>query len=285
MKIFSLGVDVSYAQGKIQDWKAVKAAGIDFAIIRAGYCYNNGAVKVDTTYHYNMQQALAAGLDVGVYLFSYALTAAAAERSANELLPLIAPYSISMPVIFDIEDSTAVTYTKFTKTLNTSIVDSFLSVIQANGYIGMIYANKSFFEVNLDMKQLAAYEVWVAQWDSACTYTGDYGIWQYSEKGKVNGINTYVDMNYCYKDYPGLIVNPVDPPTVPGDTAAPDDGDIMEKDCENTYYVVVKNDNLTRIAQAHKVPLALLLKVNPQIKNPNLIYPGDRIRVPCMIHD
>ncbi|MGL5513619.1 MAG: GH25 family lysozyme, partial [Sporomusa sp.] len=90
------GVDVSYSQSK-SDWAKVKAAGIDFAIIRAGYCYNNGNLKEDTMFKTHIQGAIAAGLDVGVYLFSYALTAEAAKVAAQELLELIAPYKLTMP--------------------------------------------------------------------------------------------------------------------------------------------------------------------------------------------
>lgn len=271
------GIDVSYANGTI-DWEKVAAAGIEWAMIRIGYCYNNGKLKVDTHFHYNIQQATAAGLNIGVYLFSYALTAQAAGVAAEEVMEVLSKYQIDLPLVFDIEDSSAVKYTSFKKDVNTAIVKAFLSKVVAAGYVGMIYANKSFFENNLIISGLP-YEVWVAQWGSECTYKGDYGIWQYSETGRVDGISTMVDMNIMYKDYPAIIGFDEDETEEPT-AEAPEEDDMVNEDQENVYYVVIKNDNLTKIAKAHGVPLQLLIKVNPQIKNPNLIYPGDKIRIP-----
>lgn len=272
------GIDVSYANGTI-DWEKVADAGIEWAMIRIGYCYNNGKLKVDTHFHYNIQQATAAGLNIGVYLFSYALTAQAAGVAADEVIHELGPYQIDLPLVFDIEDSSAVKYTSFSKDVNTAIIAAFLSKVDQAGYVGMIYANKSFFETNLVMSKLP-YEVWVAQWANECTYKGDYGIWQYSETGKVEGIDTFVDMNIMYKDYPALIGFDEDETEWPVDEP-PEEEDVINDDQENVYYMVIKNDNLTKIAKMHGVPLQLLIKVNPQIKNPNLIYPGDKIRIPA----
>lgn len=278
-----VGIDVSYAQGTI-DWKKVKANGVKFVFVRVGYCYNNGVLKEDTHFKANIQGALSEGLDVGVYLFSYALTSSAAAVAANAVIEAIAPYKLTYPVVFDIEDSSAVTYSKMTRGENTAIVNSFLSVIQDKGYMGMVYASKAFLTDNLNMSSIP-YEIWVAQWASKCTYAGDVGVWQYSETGKVNGINGNVDMNIAYKDYPGLInlgsQNPVN------DEAKEDEPEVGYDDVEEEEsdefitYKVVKNDTLTRIARIHNIPLNLLLKSNPQIKNPDLIYVGDVINIPA----
>ncbi len=96
------GIDVSYCQPKV-DWEKVKAGGIDFAIIRVGYCYNNGALKLDTAFTQHIKGALAAGLDVGVYLYSYATTVQAAKRAAQEVMKVVKQYRLRYPMIFDIE--------------------------------------------------------------------------------------------------------------------------------------------------------------------------------------
>ena len=111
------GIDVSYCQPKV-DWEKVKAGGIDFAI-RVGYCYNNGALKLDTAFTQHIKGALAAGLDVGVYLYSYAITTQAAKRAAQEVMKAVKPYRLRYPVIFDIEYERI--YTGGSKQVNTDI--------------------------------------------------------------------------------------------------------------------------------------------------------------------
>lgn len=96
------GIDVSKWQPQI-DWQKVKADGIDFAIIRIGYCYNNGALKLDSAFTQHIKGALAAGLDVGIYLYSYATTVQAAKRAAQEVIKAVKPYKLTYPIAFDIE--------------------------------------------------------------------------------------------------------------------------------------------------------------------------------------
>lgn len=270
-------IDVSYAQGRI-DWETVKKSGeVDGAIIRVGYCYNNGALKLDTAFTYNIQEAIRVGFPVGVYLFSYALTAEAARRAATEVLTQLTSYSLTLPVVFDIEDSASVKYSSFNAQLNTDMVNAFCDTVEEAGYVSAVYASKSFLEHNLYMDSIFT-DVWVAQWGvPKCTYDGRVDIWQYSATGKISGITTAVDLNYLYADY-GLPTQPEE--EAPQTTEPPTEDGIKDADSENTYYTVMKNDNLTRIAEAHKVPLSQLIKVNPQIKNPDLIYIGETIRIP-----
>ena len=96
------GIDVSKWQPKV-DWQKVKADGIDFAIIRVGFCYNNGALKLDSAFTQHIKGALAAGLDVGIYLYSYATTVQAARRAAQEVVKAVKPYKLTYPIAFDIE--------------------------------------------------------------------------------------------------------------------------------------------------------------------------------------
>lgn len=290
------GIDVSRWNGVI-NMDSVKNAGYDFVFIRVGYCFNNGTVSEDPMFKTNMINALDAGLHVGVYLFSYALTADAGRVAARKVMEMIAPYDITMPVVFDIEDSSSVNYSAMHKDVNTAIVNAFLSTIQAGGYLGMVYASKSFLENQLNMSSIP-YEVWVAHVadsvgnprEQITDYTGEFGIWQYSWVGKVSGISGNVDLNYAYRDYParcaGEDKDEAKDPDADVDSAdiIEDEDDIPEDECDCTTYTVVKNDNLTKIAARHNVPLMQLVKVNPQIKNINLIYVGEKINIPCASH-
>lgn len=198
------GIDVSYAQGAV-DWAAVKAAGIDFAMIRASRgAVGKNPIAKDTCFDYNITQASANGLKVGVYHYLYASTAAEAKKEAQFFLQTIAPYKITYPVVLDVEEQYQA---NLGKTKITSIVKTFLDEVSAAGYYAMIYANKTWLTDNLDMSKLSEYDVWLAQWNTVPTYTGDFGIWQYSSKGIVSGIDGYVDLDISYKDYSTIIKN------------------------------------------------------------------------------
>ena len=195
------GIDVSYAQGKI-DWQKVKSAGIQFAFVRCGYSRWDGSVKLDEQYHRNMQEAAKAGVPVGVYLYSYAKTPEAAARTAEETLTLAKDYKVEMPIVFDIEDEL---YRTFSADENTAIARAFLERIAEQGYYPMLYSYKSFAETLLNMDGLKDFDFWLAHYTSQTSYTGPYTVWQYSAKGAVDGICGDVDLNWCYTDYPTLI--------------------------------------------------------------------------------
>lgn len=196
------GIDVSYAQTSV-DWPKVKAAGIDFAMIRVGWCYNSGALKVDKLFQSHMEGALAAGLDVGVYLYSYATTAQAARRAAKEVVEAVKPYKLSYPIAFDIEYESI--YTGGSKQVNTDICKAFLDEVEAAGYYAMLYCSKDFLDSYLLPDQLTAYDKWIAQYASACTSKHAHGIWQYTGSGEVDGVTGSVDRDVAYKDYPAII--------------------------------------------------------------------------------
>lgn len=177
--------------------------GIDFAMIRVGWCYNNGALKEDTRYRSHISGALAAGLAVGVYLYSYATTAEAAGRAAKEVIEAVKPYKLSYPIAFDIEYESI--YTGGSKQVNTDICRAFLDEIEAAGYYAMLYCSKDFLDSYLYPAQLTAYDKWIAQYASACTSKHTHGIWQYTGSGKVDGIAGNVDRDVAYKDYPAII--------------------------------------------------------------------------------
>ena len=196
------GIDVSKWQPKV-DWQKVKADGIDFAIIRVGFCYNNGALKLDSAFTQHIKGALAAGLDVGVYLYSYATTVQAARRAAQEVIEAVKPYKLTYPIAFDIEYESI--YTGGSKQTNTEICKAFLDEVEAAGYYAMLYCSKDFLDSYLYPAQLTAYDKWIAQYAGKCTCKHPYGIWQYTGSGRVGGISGNVDRDIAYKDYPAII--------------------------------------------------------------------------------
>lgn len=150
------GIDVSYVQNNV-NWQKVKASGVDFAIVRVGWCYNNGALKEDVHFKKHISGALAAGLDVGVYLYSYATTAEAARRAAKEVIEAVKPYKLSYPIAFDIEYESI--YTGGSKQVNTDICKAFLDEIEAAGYYAMLYCSKDFLDTYLDHFEAAGYDI------------------------------------------------------------------------------------------------------------------------------
>lgn len=197
------GIDVSYAQGAI-DWDLVRFSGVSFAMIRAshGRISDSKPTAKDTWFDYNITEATRVGLNVGVYHYLYAETVEDAIEEAKFFIKTIEPYKITFPVVLDVEEQSQA---NLGKDEITKICKAFLDEVKAAGYYPMIYANKSWLTYNLDMSQLSDYEVWLAQWYTVPTYLGDFGIWQYSCKGVVTGIDTYVDLNLAYKNYAKII--------------------------------------------------------------------------------
>ncbi|MCC8068230.1 MAG: dockerin type I domain-containing protein [Ruminococcus sp.] len=207
-------IDVSYHNGDI-DFKKVKADGIQGVIIRAGY----GMSTVDKNFHTNIQNAIKNGLHVGVYWFGYAYSESTAETEAKFFTSVLSQYSgsIDLPVFYDWEyDSFNYAKNKGitpTKAKISSWVDRFCSVMENNGYFVGVYGNLDYLNNYFNDTIKTKYTIWVAQWASKCTYSGDYGIWQYgAETNKidsktVDGISGVVDKNYCYVEYPDIIVN------------------------------------------------------------------------------
>lgn len=200
--VYLRGIDVSEHQGMI-NWTSVKESGLaDFAIIRAGY--GRELYQVDKYFHYNMQNAQANGIDVGIYWYSYASTPAEALMEAQTCYEIIKDYSFTYPVYYDVEER------RITDNLSTAEVsalfDAFCSFFEEKGYYVGAYSYANLLQTKIYRNVLEKYDVWAAQYDSQLSaYNGHYGIWQYSSKGAVDGINGNVDMNYCYKDYPALI--------------------------------------------------------------------------------
>lgn len=196
------GIDVSYCQTKV-DWQKVKEEGIRFAMVRVGYCMNDGALKVDRMFKSHMEGAVAAGLDVGVYLYSYATSPSAAKKAAQQVLKAVEPYRLTYPIALDMEYDDE--YIKNSKENNTAIAAAFLREMEKGGYYAMLYCSKDFLDSYLLPERLTAYDKWIAQYASKCTSAHKHGIWQYSGSGKVRGVAEKVDLDVAYKDYPRII--------------------------------------------------------------------------------
>lgn len=198
------GIDVSRHNGNI-DWAKVKAAGINFAMIRAGY----GVSTIDDKFVTNIKECNRLGIPCGVYWFSYAYTPEMARKEAQAVLKAVKPYKLEYPIAFDFEDD-SVSYAskngvKMTKKLATSLVEAFCGEIEKNKYYAVNYANPNFLSNYFDSSLLKKYALWLAHWVSGDSPSQNCVIWQYSSKGKVNGISGEVDMNKGYVDFPSVI--------------------------------------------------------------------------------
>ncbi len=193
------GIDVSKWNGSV-DWKAVKNSGIDFVIIRCGYRgYGSGVLVEDPTYKKNIQGATAAGLKVGVYFFTQAISAVEAVEEASMVLERVKNYSLSYPIFLDVESSGG-RADGIGKGVRTEVCKAFCETIQKAGYTAGIYANKTWLTEKIDASSLSSYKIWLAQYATEPTYTGKYDMWQYQSTGRISGISTDVDMNWSYME-------------------------------------------------------------------------------------
>lgn len=202
-QISFLGIDVSKYQDYI-DFVKVKKAGIDYCMIRAGARgYGTGQLIEDEYFAENLKRASDAGLDVGIYFYSQAISREEAVEEANFVLERIGEYSIRYPIAFDMELITTdnARTDKLTKTERTDITKAFLDTIAAAGYKTAIYGNKEWLIKRIDMSKLTAHDVWLSQEQDIPDYPYSFTMWQYSTKGTVDGILGWVDLNISFIDY------------------------------------------------------------------------------------
>lgn len=199
------GIDVSNHQKEI-DWTAVAGDGIDFAIIRTGFRgYGTaGTINLDSYFHQNMEGALAAGLDVGVYFFSQAISVEEAIEEANFVLEQLEGYELTYPVIYDWENistTSARTQGLDSATLNACAV-AFCETVAAAGYQPMVYFNGYLGLLRYDVSAIDDYPFWYAVYGrSTPNMYYDFQMWQYSDSGSVAGIEGRVDMDICFGYY------------------------------------------------------------------------------------
>ena len=229
------GIDVSKYNGDI-NWDKVKKDGVDFVIIRVGYrgYGKSGTLCTDPNYKANIEGALAAGIKVGVYYFTEALTTDEAREEAEFCISKIQDYNITLPVAIDYEYPTdgknpigRMYNAKLTKAEATANVKAFCAAVKKAGYTPLVYANKSDLSSLINGKTIGnTYKVWLANYTTKTTYANSYEYWQYTSSGKVNGITGKVDCNFWYTkksiDTAETTSSPVITPTnTPKPTAKP----------------------------------------------------------------
>jgi GH25 family lysozyme M1 (1,4-beta-N-acetylmuramidase) len=190
--ILTKGIDVSFANGAIE-WEKVKGE-VDFAILRVGFG-GDYVSQDDAQWQNNVKACEKYGIPYGVYLYSYATSIDKAISEAKHTLRLLNGRTLDMPVFYDLEEE------RISRLGNTKVLEiakAFCNEIEKAGYQTGIYANKNWFENYLTDRWYDTKVKWLAQYNNSVTYKGKYDIWQYSSKGKVNGIKGNVDMNFCY---------------------------------------------------------------------------------------
>lgn len=197
------GIDISKYQGDI-DWNKVKEQGMEYAIIRVGNRgYSEGNIVLDEKFHKNMKNAIAAGIEVGVYFYSQAITVEEAREEAAFVIENTKNYELSYPVVFDSEEvgvdearTDAVTQAEMT-----DITIAFCEEIKAAGYHPMVYGNIKWFMARVDMTRLVEYDKWFAQYFNTPFFPYELAMWQYTATGQLDGITGNVDVNLCFKDF------------------------------------------------------------------------------------
>ena len=266
------GLDVSEFQGEV-DWERVKAAGYQFAMLRAGY----GFSTVDKQFKRNASECNRIGLPIGAYWFCYAISPQTAVQEADGCISTISGYRLDYPVCYDIEHA-SVAYAAgegvtMTATLAKNLVQSFCNRIEAKGYYAMFYTNKNFLDTYLGSSLPGRYAFWYARYNDSFDGT-NCGIWQYSSQGNVPGISGNVDLDEGFIDYAPVIKSAglnhlsEDSPA-PSPSPAP----------EYITYVIQPGDTLSEIAQRYGTTVSTLTSLNG-ISDPNKIYAGNTLKVP-----
>lgn len=254
------GIDISTWQDNL-NYSLAKTQGVSFAIIRAGF-----STTKDNQFEKHYENAKKQGWDIGTYWYSYATTKEEAISEANTFLNTIKGKRFTYPIYLDIEDDSL---SNLGRDKLNEIVNAFASVIEAAGYYFGVYTNLNWYRNIISGSELnKKYDWWIAYWGSSKPDNIDYGIWQNTSSYQVG--NDKIDSDYCYKDYPKIIkdakLNHLDErEDTPG--------------IKPTTYIVIKGDTLSGIAAKYGLTYQYLAKYN-NIINPNLIYPGEVIKIP-----
>lgn len=265
----TLGIDVARYQGTI-DWQEVASSGVEFAMIRVGYrSMLDGVIKEDSNGRYNLQEAVKAGIPLGVYFFSTALSEEEAVEEAQWVAALVEGYPITYPVVYDCENYNDPDSRQYGMTLRerTNAALAFLEEIEKLGYEGMFYASKNDMEESerWDMGRIEnEYKVWVAQYPSEpypytqeSSYSGVHQMWQYSMEGQIPGIKVPVDLNVAYFGYDGT--EPAKSNTVP-EEVEPDVEAMMDFD-EVSEDVTAKDETNLRSIPSQDTDSEILRKL------------------------
>ena len=251
------GIDISTWQDNL-DYSLCTSNGVKFAILRAGF-----STTKDNRFEKHYENATNQGWDIGAYWYSYATNVNEAKEEANYFLSVIKGKKFTYPLFLDIEDNSLARLGK--DTLN-SIVETFANVIEDAGYYFGVYTNLNWYKNIISGSELnKKYDWWIAYWGDSAPSNIDYGIWQNTSSYTVG--NSRIDSDYCFKDYPSIIrdvrLNHLDD----------------NEDIKPSVYIVKPGDTLSGIALLYGTTYQELAKYN-NISDPNLIYPGEEIRIP-----
>jgi GH25 family lysozyme M1 (1,4-beta-N-acetylmuramidase) len=306
------GIDVSNWQGNI-DWDEVKADGVQFAILRAGW--GRLASQKDPKFDEYYAECKRLGIKIGAYWYSYAESEADARLEAQACMEVIKSKVFEYPIYYDVEERSILS--RGYGFVN-SIIRAWHDELRARKWYSGLYMSKSHIDNLVDPNLAFKYALWVAQWGtSECTYSGDFGMWQYSSEGDIDGIAGNVDCDICYKPYPDTIINGgwnnnrVSTPSTKKSNkqiaeevwqgkwgngedrrkrraAAGYDYGTVQKlvdEMANNYahkddirYVVKAGDTLSAIAQKYNTTYQKIAADNG-IKNPDLIYVGQVLKI------
>ncbi len=200
-----VGVDISKHTGKVS-FDRIKAAGVDYVMIRLGSRgYSTGQITLDENFKENIEGAIEAELDVGIYFYSQAISQDEAIQEVNFVVQNLEPYRahVKYPIAFNMEfvsnDKSRIE--GIGREDKTAVTASFMEGIRAAGYVPMIYGDKEWLIKEIDMTKLQDYDVWLSQEEEIPDYPYRYSMWQYNTDGVVNGIDGGADLNICFVNY------------------------------------------------------------------------------------
>lgn len=204
-KISYVGVDISKHTGKIY-FPSLKAAGVDYTMIRLGSRgYSTGQITLDENFKENIEGAIEAQLDVGIYFYSQAISQEEAVQEANFVVQNLEPYRahIKYPIAFNMgfvsNDTSRIE--GLSREDKTAVTVAFLDAVRAAGYVPMVYGDKEWLLKEVDLAKLQDYDVWLSQEEEIPDYPYLYSMWQYDTDGVLNGIDGGADLNICFVSY------------------------------------------------------------------------------------
>lgn len=290
------GLDLSEHNGNV-DFTKVKNSGISFVILRVGWIGNKENHTLDKKFEEYYNNAKANGLKVGFYVYSYVENETAMLSAINWIRNKISGKTRELPIFLDVEDKQI---SGLSKELQTNLCKYFCDNFENSG----VYANLDWFNNKLNVSELINYKIWLAQWTSASSHSADFKVdlWQYTSKGKVDGITGKVDMNYCLnceentEQITGqLSLIDIANAVIRGEFGNGEERKTRLKNAGYNYdevqakvnelmgvsgvtYKVKSGDTLSEIAQKFGTTVSNLASLN-NIKNVNLIYAGQTLKI------
>ena len=250
------GIDISTWQDDL-DYSLCTNNGVEFAIIRAGF-----STTKDNRFDKHYDNAIKQGWDIGAYWYSYATNVDEAREEANYFLSIIEGKKFTYPIYLDIEDNSLSNLGR--DTLN-SIIETYANIIEGAGYYFGVYTNINWYKNIISGSTLnKKYDWWIAYWGDSAPSNIDYGIWQNTSSYIVG--NSRIDSDYSFKDYPSIIKEA-------------HLNHLEDEDIKPSVYIVKPGDTLSEIASMYGTTYQELARYN-NIDNPNLIYPGQEIKIP-----